>query len=154
MIRCEVTQGDPPVRVSWSREAAPMPRTVSQSGPVLQFRGIAVSDAGRYVCRASNSAGQAEAVAEVIVLGGGQTEAGEGDQQLSSSQGATVDLPCRLFPSSDLSWSREGGRIPERARQVGNTLRIEAVSVEDSGTYVCTAGGRVQYVTLRVESKQ
>ena len=125
------------------------------SGPVLQFRGIAVSDAGRYVCRASNSAGQAEAVAEVIVLGGGQTEAGEGSlepQQLSSSQGATVDLPCRLSPSSDLSWSREGGRIPERARQMGNMLRIEAVSVEDSGRYVCTAGGRVQYVTLRVES--
>ena len=156
LIRCEVTQGDPPVRVTWSREAAPLPRSVTVSGPVLQFRGIAVSDAGRYVCRASNSAGQAEAVAEVIVLGGSQTEAGDGSQehqQLSSSQGATVDLPCRLSPSSDLSWSREGGLIPEKARQMpNNMLRIEDVSVEDSGRYECTAGGRVQYVTLRVES--
>ena len=33
-----------------------------------------------------------------------------------------------------------------------NMLRIEDVSVEDSGRYECTAGGRVQYVTLRVES--
>ena len=156
LIRCEVTQGDPPVQVSWSREAAPLPRSVTVTGPVLQFRGIAVSDAGRYLCRASNSAGQAEAVAEVIVLGGGQTETGDGSlehQQLSSSQGATVDLPCRLSPSSDLSWSREGGRIPERARQMrNNMLRIEDVTMEDSGRYVCTAGGRVQYVTLRVES--
>ena len=155
-IRCEVTHGDPPVQVSWTREAAPsLLRTVSQTGPVLQFQGIAVSDAGRYVCRASNNAGQAEAVAEVIVLEGGQIEAREGSlepQQLSSSQGATVDLPCRLSPSNDLTWSRDGGRIPERARQLGNRLRIEDVSVEDSGRYVCTAGGRVQYVTLRVES--
>jgi hypothetical protein len=36
---------------------------------VLQFRGIAVSDAGRYLCQARNSAGEAEAVAEVVVSG-------------------------------------------------------------------------------------
>ena len=36
---------------------------------MIQFRGIAVSDAGRYVCSARNSVGQAEAVAEVIVNG-------------------------------------------------------------------------------------
>lgn len=35
----------------------------------MQFRGIAVSDAGRYICTASNSVGQAEAVAEVVVNG-------------------------------------------------------------------------------------
>jgi hypothetical protein len=35
----------------------------------MKFRGIAVSDAGRYVCSARNSVGQAEAVAEVIVNG-------------------------------------------------------------------------------------
>ena len=36
---------------------------------MIQFRGIAVSDAGRYICLASNSVGQAEAVAEVVVNG-------------------------------------------------------------------------------------
>ena len=35
----------------------------------MQFQGIAVSDTGRYVCKASNAAGQSEAVAEVIVNG-------------------------------------------------------------------------------------
>ena len=150
-IRCEVTQGDPPVRITWSREGeVNLPRSVSQSGNVLQFRGIAVSDAGRYVCTASNRAGQSEAVAEVIVMGDRGQTAGE---QLSSSQGATVDLPCRLPLSGDLSWSREGDRIPSGARQVGNMLRLENVAVEDSGRYVCTSGGRVQYVTLTVERK-
>ena len=36
---------------------------------MLQFQGIAVSDTGRYVCKASNAAGHSEAVAEVIVNG-------------------------------------------------------------------------------------
>lgn len=36
---------------------------------VLQFHGIAVSDAGRYLCHARNPAGEAEAVAEVVVSG-------------------------------------------------------------------------------------
>ena len=70
-INCRITQGDPPVTVTWTREdAAALPRAVSQSGNVLQFRSIAVSDAGRYVCTASNRAGQSEAVAEVIVITG------------------------------------------------------------------------------------
>jgi hypothetical protein len=36
---------------------------------LLQFHGIAVSDAGRYICLARNSAGDAEAAAEVLVNG-------------------------------------------------------------------------------------
>lgn len=36
---------------------------------MFQFRGITVNDAGRYVCRAQNSAGTAEGVAEVVVKG-------------------------------------------------------------------------------------
>ena len=52
--------------MSWAREgAAALPRSVAQRGDTLQFRGIAVSEAGRYVCSAENRAGRAEAVAEV-----------------------------------------------------------------------------------------
>ena len=70
-------------------------------------------------------------------------------------EGGTVDLPCRLTPASDLVWSREGGALPLSASQVGNMLRLEAVSVEDSGRYVCTSSsGRFQYVTLLVERRQ
>ena len=70
-VTCEVTQGDPPVSVTWSRPGHnSFPRSAAQYGRVLQFRGIAVSDAGRYVCSASNAAGQSEAVAEVMVING------------------------------------------------------------------------------------
>ena len=67
--------------------------------------------------------------------------------------GATVVLPCRLSSETNLTWTREGGEIPERANQLNNMLRIKNVQVEDSGKYVCNGGGRKQYVTLMVESK-
>jgi len=149
-IRCEVTRGDQPVDIQWTRESSPsLPRSVSQQGDLLQFRSIAVSDAGRYVCRASNRAGHSEAVAEVIVMAEDSNMLEP--QQLSSSQGATVVLPCRLSSETNLTWTREGGEIPERANQLNNMLRIKNVQVEDSGKYVCNGGGRKQYVTLMVE---
>eukprot|EP00092_Neocalanus_flemingeri_P040829 GFUD01044448.1.p1 GENE.GFUD01044448.1~~GFUD01044448.1.p1 ORF type:complete len:511 (+),score=134.54 GFUD01044448.1:193-1533(+) len=263
-IECQIVQGDQPIRIQWSREGSQeLPTSVAQNGPILQFRGIAVSDTGRYVCKASNAAGQSEAVAEVIVnenllpnlfpggfsssssssswssqsggksgpasdsqsaqspdsqsssqtwsSGSSQSETdaeydeydgglqiltasganigqsagytfGQGGsmpslsqgslsgfatqfdhfdagddggmiemQQLSSSQGATVDLPCRLAPSDDMKWRKEGGSLPDRATQVRTALRIERVTVEDSGKYICTSQGRMQYVTLMVE---
>ena len=39
------------------------------------------------------------------------------------------------------------------ASQVGNMLRLENVSVADSGRYVCSSSGRFQYVTLLVERR-
>ena len=73
--------------------------------------------------------------------------------QLSSSHGATVDLPCRLAPSDDMRWQKEGGSLPDRATQVRTALRIERVRVEDTGKYICTSQGRMQYVHLKVERK-
>lgn len=87
---------------------------------------------------------------------GGQLGEAAATEQLSSSPGATVELPCRLAPAEQLTWSRPGGRLPARARQLrgGAVLRLEEVRAEDSGRYVCTSGrGREQYVTLTVQSE-
>ena len=148
-IRCEVTQGDQPITIAWTRQGkAGLPLTVSQSGDLLQFLNIAVSDEGEYVCTASNAAGQSEAVAKVMV----DRQPG-GREDSSVVEGGTVELPCRLSPASDLAWRREGGTLPPSASQVGNMLRLENVSVADSGRYVCSSSGRFQYVTLLVERR-
>lgn len=56
--------------IEWAAIGRNLPHSVSHDRGVLQFHGIAYSDAGKYVCKASNDAGTAEAVAEVLVNGG------------------------------------------------------------------------------------
>jgi len=67
-IRCVAT-GDQPITINWFKIDGTLPPAVLVNNGQIQFRGIAVSDAGRYICSARNSVGQAEAVAEVIVNG-------------------------------------------------------------------------------------
>lgn len=67
-IICTAT-GDEPLHIEWETIGRPLPHSVSHSGGILQFHGITYSDAGKYVCKATNAAGTAEAVAEVLVNG-------------------------------------------------------------------------------------
>ncbi|KAJ8666823.1 hypothetical protein QAD02_008485, partial [Eretmocerus hayati] len=65
-IHCIAT-GEQPMSVQWEAVGRTLPPSVSQTNGVLQFYGIAFSDAGKYVCKATNSYGTAESVAEVSV---------------------------------------------------------------------------------------
>jgi len=133
-IECQLVRGDQPVNIEWEREdRQPLSsQTVQASGARLQFRNIAVSDEGRYVCRASNAAGTSQAVAEVIVDGmmgldldfgsmldlapetgasGPQGMGGNGTevQRLISTLGGSITLPCRLTAGPDLVWADKEG---------------------------------------------
>merc|ERR1719334_2928286 len=180
-IECQLIRGDQPVDIEWERQdGQPLSsQTVIARGSRLQFRNIAVSDAGRYVCRASNNAGTSQAVAEVIVdglqgldmdfssglifgppSGGGSSGPsrmeGNGSeiQTFTSALGGSVTLPCRLTAGPDLVWSREGGELPVNHQVVRTSLTINGVGVEDSGRYICTSQGRTQYVDLNIERRQ
>jgi len=151
-IACQVVAGGP-ANIVWSRQdSQQMPRAVSQQGPVLQFRSIAVSDAGRYVCQAENRAGfSATATATVVVNENGGSSGGrEETQSLTFQGGATVDLPCRLPEGPDLVWKRVGGELPAQHQLTRNALRLLRVRVEDSGRYECSSNGRRQWVDLTV----
>jgi len=150
-IACEVVAGGP-ADIAWSRQdSQQLPRAVSQQGHVLQFRSIAVSDAGRYVCQAENRAGfSATATATVVVNENGGSNGGEQTQSLTFQGGATVDLPCRLPEGPDLVWERIGGDLPAEHQQIRNALRLLRVRVEDSGRYQCSSGSRRQWVDLTV----
>lgn len=65
---CSAT-GDEPITIEWSAVNRRLPESAYVNGGVLNFRSISVQDAGKYLCRAVNYAGEADAIAEVIVLG-------------------------------------------------------------------------------------
>lgn len=67
-IECR-TNGDEPMTIEWNAIGRSLPYSVTHNRGLLQFHGITYSDAGKYVCKATNDAGTAEAVAEVLVNG-------------------------------------------------------------------------------------
>jgi hypothetical protein len=71
LVTWEAT-GAQPITITWERLRDPMPRSVQTCGGRLQFQGqgIDVSDAGTYICRATNKDGAADATADVIVEDG------------------------------------------------------------------------------------
>lgn len=66
-ILCDVS-GDQPILVSWHKaNSDSLPDRVRVNGQYLEFPRISKEDEGRYMCRASNQAGNATRTAEVIL---------------------------------------------------------------------------------------
>jgi len=65
---------------------------------------------------------------------------------LSIKEGAIAEISCKVFsyPPSAITWTRALAGLPKGSSSVMNgTLRIRDFSVEDTGTYVCTAENKV-----------
>ncbi|KAL1116702.1 hypothetical protein AAG570_005174 [Ranatra chinensis] len=137
-VYCSV-DGDQPIETTWKAIGRTLPTSVTVSGGYLQFRGITDSDAGKYMCRASNRVGEAEAVAEVIVK---ERETRRPvvtvvERNQNVFEGSNVMLQCTTSVPVELEWTREGGDLPVNAVVDGNNLRLEYVRPEDSGRYFC-----------------
>lgn len=68
-IEC-IASGEQPITVNWSPVNRAFPTSVETRDGYIRFNNIQLNDAGRYRCSARNSAGEADAVAEVLVEGG------------------------------------------------------------------------------------
>ncbi|XP_035741560.1 basement membrane-specific heparan sulfate proteoglycan core protein-like isoform X34 [Vespa mandarinia] len=154
-ITCTAT-GDKPLHIQWEAIGRPLPYSVSNDNNVLQFHGITYSDAGKYVCKATNEAGTAEAVAEVIV-----NEHTYDDTSIRATQrdvttypGNSVRLRCEIREHAAIEWSREGQFLPLHSRIGDDYLELTQVRPEDSGRYICqirnSHGVSSDYINLNV----
>ncbi|KAK3867232.1 hypothetical protein Pcinc_027289 [Petrolisthes cinctipes] len=137
-IRCTAT-GPQPITITWSKETGYMPPSVIINGGDLTFRGIKITDAGRYVCTAVNNAGTATGMSEVIVNEEPLLTAIEPEVTLYVGQSAELRCEMSDINPNDVTWSRISGRLPVTARPSANILRIPRVQPEDSGDYQCVA---------------
>ncbi|XP_024875337.1 basement membrane-specific heparan sulfate proteoglycan core protein-like isoform X2 [Temnothorax curvispinosus] len=137
-IICTAT-GDEPLHIEWEAIGRPLPYSVSHSGGNLQFHGITYSDAGKYVCKATNPAGTAEAVAEVLVnehpYDSARIRAEQRD--VVTHAGNSVRLRCEMRERATIHWTREGQPLPANARIGEDYLELTQVKPEDSGRYIC-----------------
>ncbi|KAK6617380.1 hypothetical protein RUM43_014389 [Polyplax serrata] len=166
---CAAT-GDEPITIEWSAVNRRLPESAYVSGGVLNFRSISVEDAGKYLCRAVNYAGEAEAIAEVIVVeseddvGGSESLASimAAEPDVTASEGSTASLTCYVHPDATghqppVQWTREGGYpLPQNAFPRGEVLEITNVNPSDEGRYTCEIstprGTSSDHVYLRVDT--
>ncbi|XP_028137681.2 basement membrane-specific heparan sulfate proteoglycan core protein isoform X7 [Diabrotica virgifera virgifera] len=160
-INCSAT-GDQPIDISWSPIGRDMPRTVYTRDGYIRFNSIQMQDAGRYLCVATNRAGKAEAVADVIVEEYVSRPAIKAEQkQQQAPLGTNVQLRCRVDNPSSYSsvrWFREGPELPLGSQQNGEVLYLRNVQQQDQGRYYCeiqTRNGTVSdYVDLLLTARR
>ncbi|XP_034945971.1 basement membrane-specific heparan sulfate proteoglycan core protein isoform X4 [Chelonus insularis] len=155
-IICTAT-GDQPLKIEWVALGRSLPHTVSHHQGVLRFHGITYADAGKYVCKATNDAGTAEAVAEVLVNENTYEDFGVRavERNVSTITGSSVRLRCETREQVTIHWNREGQQLPQNIRIGDNYLELTRVRPEDSGRYICQirnahGGSSSDYINLHV----
>ncbi|KAM7051740.1 roundabout homolog 3 [Molossus nigricans] len=149
VMECVPPRGHPEPAVSWRRGGAPVKEEegrITIRGGKLMMSHTHKSDAGMYVCVASNMAGERESgAAELVVLERPSFLRRPVNQVVLAD--APVDFPCEVRgdPPPRLHWRKEDGELPTGRYEIrsDHSLWIGHVSAEDEGTYTCVAENSV-----------
>ncbi|XP_039352056.1 roundabout homolog 4 isoform X2 [Mauremys reevesii] len=149
LLECVPPRGHPEPTISWKKDGVPISQTAGHyevsSGKLLMVHAQR-SDAGLYVCMASNQAGQRESKAALVSVLEKPTFTRRPSDTVAKF-GSTVQLGCGVEgdPLPKVWWHKEHGELPWGRHEVDeeNTLRIHYVTTLDSGRYICTAQNQV-----------
>lgn len=159
-IECSAA-GQKPITISWVPVGRTLPSSVVTRDGLIQFNNIQLSDAGRYRCSAVNSAGEADAVADVIVEENIHRPALTAEnRQQKAPVGSSVTLRCRAHDPrvvSNIRWFRERLPLPSKTKINGEYLHLVDLQIEDGGRYYCEipaeSGSVSDYIDLKVTCK-
>ncbi|KAJ8390133.1 hypothetical protein AAFF_G00110070 [Aldrovandia affinis] len=149
--------GDPQPTVRWSKVGAELPAHVMVRGGMLKIQQVTEADAGQYRCTATNNVGSVQS--EVVLNVQSLPQIAAPSEVKEVTLGSPAVFPCLAtgYPVPQIKWSKLDSELGPRAVEEGNTLTISSVTLEDSGTYVCTASnkqGMVQaFTTLKVHER-
>ncbi|XP_032724712.1 roundabout homolog 3 [Lontra canadensis] len=149
VMECVPPRGHPEPSVSWKKDSARLKEEegrITIRGGKLMMSHTLKSDAGLYVCVASNMAGERESgAAELVVLERPSFLRRPVNQVVLAD--APVDFPCEAQgdPPPRLRWRKEDGELPTGRYEIrsDHSLRIGRVSADDEGTYTCVAENSV-----------
>ncbi|XP_024596531.1 roundabout homolog 3 [Neophocaena asiaeorientalis asiaeorientalis] len=149
VMECVPPRGHPEPSVSWKKDGARLKEEegrITLRGGKLMMSHTLKSDAGMYVCVASNMAGERESgAAKLVVLERPSFLRRPMNQVVLAD--APVDFPCEVQgdPPPRLRWRKEDGELPTGRYEIrsDHSLWIGRVSAEDEGTYTCVAENSV-----------
>uniref|UniRef100_A0A0R3RPN8 Hemicentin-1 n=1 Tax=Elaeophora elaphi TaxID=1147741 RepID=A0A0R3RPN8_9BILA len=143
---------DPSVEIQWTKNGIPITTSnnlqLSTSGLKLHILHGQLYDAGRYICRAWNDAGEAIAYVNVVVLVPPKI-IGPAFRTIESILNQTVTIECKRtgIPTPKNIWSFNGRTIfPSEKIEILNnstSLILKEIQVNQEGRYSCTATNKV-----------
>ncbi|XP_066895638.1 roundabout homolog 3-like [Kogia breviceps] len=149
VMECVPPRGHPEPSVSWKKDGARLEEEegrITLRGGKLMMSHTLKSDAGMYVCVASNVAGEREsAAAKLVVLERPSFLRRPVNRVVLADD--PVDFPCEVQgdPLPRLRWRKEDGELPTGRYEIrsDHSLWIGRVRAEDEGTYTCVAENSV-----------
>ncbi|NXY61032.1 HMCN1 protein, partial [Callaeas wilsoni] len=149
-LTCEV-MGFPPPDLSWLKNGKPISSNsntfIVPGARTLQIPRAKLSDGGEYTCTARNQAGESQKKSFLTVLVPpsikAQGEASVTVLNVRAGTPVTLDCESNAIPAPVITWYKNSRIIPDSAAVEvladGQTLRIKAAEVSDTGQYVCKA---------------
>ncbi|XP_028823701.1 hemicentin-1 isoform X1 [Denticeps clupeoides] len=143
-LPCEVQSVPPPV-ISWARDRQLIspysPRHTHLPSGSLKIRETQLTDAGLYVCVASNIAGNFTQKIRLSVHVPPSIQ--PGPRLIKVQVGHPVDLPCVVqgLPAPSITWLKQRATLQSSGGNVhfspDGTLRMHKVATSDEGVYTC-----------------
>ncbi|OXB56019.1 hypothetical protein ASZ78_015483 [Callipepla squamata] len=149
VLECIPPRGHPEPTVTWKKDGSwvsDKDERITIRGGKLMMATTRKSDAGIYVCVATNMVGERDSEpAELVVLE--RPVFGRRPQNQAVLEDQAAEFPCEALgdPTPTARWRREDGELPAGRWELlpDNTLRISRVRAEDEGTYTCMAENSV-----------
>ena len=140
--------------VSWTKlfDQLPGGRSTIQ-GHTLTITKTDKKDSGTYICTATNAMGTSHSMTSLIVNVVPQFTV-KPPEKIERYHGQSVTLNCSAdgHPVPSITWARCKGDIPgERSKVAGGQLKINSLTAEDSGTYICSARSEFVHVETEVQ---
>ncbi|XP_033885551.3 hemicentin-1-like isoform X1 [Acipenser ruthenus] len=148
-LECEA-RGVPLPAITWYKDGHPLTSSPQalyvDRGQFLQIPQVQVSDAGRYTCRVTSVAGNAEKPYDLDVYVPPTIEGGSDapkEKKVLVSNSVTLECEAGGHPPPALTWLKDGAPVKTsgnvRILKRGKKIEILNAAVSDSGSYVCVA---------------
>ncbi|XP_073950442.1 cell adhesion molecule Dscam2-like isoform X2 [Choristoneura fumiferana] len=155
-LTCTVTSGDMPVYFSWLKDQMNIPSAlqVDERGAefysMLLFKSLTAAHSGLYTCVVTNTAGKANASAELAIKVPPYWHIEPSDSAVLLNGSLTVSCEARGHPPPAVYWTKFSGgtettlgAVSEPAVLSNGSLRLESARAEHSGKYRCRADNGV-----------
>ncbi|XP_072392571.1 basement membrane-specific heparan sulfate proteoglycan core protein-like isoform X1 [Diabrotica undecimpunctata] len=149
-INCSTT-GDQPINISWSSLGRDMPNSVYIKDGYISFNSTQLQDAGRYLCVATNRAGKAGAVADVIVEVPPTIILSSTTLVLRQGESGFVDCYASGDQPINISWSASGRDMSSSVYIRDRVIGFKNIQPQDAGKYLCVAKNRAGEANATVD---